>query len=105
MAPVLAIASHIPSGEIGLGYFQETHPDQLFRECSHYSELISNARQMPRLLQTAIQNAIGRSGVSVVALPGDIASQPASDKTIEHALVTTCPRYGPGTPRSTNWSG
>ena len=66
MAPVLALASHIPSSEIGLGYFQETHPDQLFRECSHYSELISSPKQMPRLLHTAIQNAVGRSGVSVV---------------------------------------
>src|SRR3981189_1639250 len=53
MAPVLALASQIPSSEIGLGYFQEPHPDQLFRECSHYSELISNPKQMPRLLQTA----------------------------------------------------
>ena len=72
MAPVLALASHIPSSEIGLGYFQETHPDQLFRECSHYCELISNPQQMPRLLQTAIQHAIGQGGVSVVSLPGDI---------------------------------
>ncbi|MET7620798.1 pyruvate dehydrogenase [Streptomyces sp. NPDC005408] len=96
MAPVLALASHIPSSEIGLGYFQETHPDQLFRECSHYSEMISNPRQMPRLLQTAIQHAIGRSGVSVVSLPGDIASQPAPEKSIEHALVTSRPSVRPG---------
>ncbi|MFM9797347.1 thiamine pyrophosphate-binding protein, partial [Streptomyces turgidiscabies] len=48
MAPVLALASQIPSGEIGLGYFQETHPDRLFQECSHYSELISSPKQMPR---------------------------------------------------------
>ncbi|MFI8828626.1 pyruvate dehydrogenase [Streptomyces sp. NPDC053431] len=96
MAPVLALASHIPSGEIGLGYFQETHPDQLFRECSHYSELISNPRQMPRLLQTAIQHAVGQGGVSVVALPGDIASQPAPEKTVESALVTTRPTVRPG---------
>ena len=60
MAPVLALASHIPSSEIGLGYFQETHPDRLFRECSHYSEMISNPKQMPRLLQTAIQHAVGQ---------------------------------------------
>src|SRR5207248_8493227 len=71
MAPVLALASHIPSSEIGTTFFQETHPDRLFRECSHYSELISNPRQMPRVLQTAIQHAIGRGGVSVLALPGD----------------------------------
>ncbi len=96
MAPVLALASQIPSAEIGLGYFQETHPDQLFRECSHYSELISNPKQMPRLLHTAIQNAIGRGGVSVVSLPGDIASEPAPDRPVETALVTTRPTVRPG---------
>ncbi|MEV0975541.1 pyruvate dehydrogenase [Streptomyces sp. NPDC049915] len=96
MAPVLALASHIPSSEIGLGYFQETHPDQLFRECSHYSELISNPQQMPRLLQTAIQNAVGRSGVSVVALPGDIAAEPAPERAAESALVTARPTVRPG---------
>ncbi|MEU6985937.1 pyruvate dehydrogenase [Streptomyces sp. NPDC046324] len=95
MAPVLALASHIPSSEIGLGYFQETHPDRLFSECSHYSELISNPRQMPRLLQTAIQHAIGQSGVSVVSLPGDIASEPAPDKAWETALVTSRPTVRP----------
>ncbi|MET9131783.1 pyruvate dehydrogenase [Streptomyces antibioticus] len=96
MAPVLALASQIPSAEIGLGYFQETHPDQLFRECSHYSELISNPKQMPRLLHTAIQNAVGRGGVSVVSLPGDIASEPAPDRPVETALVTTRPTVRPG---------
>ncbi|MFD3533636.1 pyruvate dehydrogenase [Streptomyces sp. NPDC058664] len=96
MAPVLALASQIPSSEIGLGYFQETHPDQLFRECSHYSELISNPKQMPRLLHTAIQHAVGRRGVSVVSLPGDIASQPAPEKTAGTALVTTRPTVRPG---------
>ncbi|MFB6627685.1 pyruvate dehydrogenase [Streptomyces sp. NPDC056374] len=96
MAPVLALASHIPSSEIGLGYFQETHPDQLFRECSHYSELISNPKQMPRLLHTAIQHAVGRGGVSVVTLPGDIASQPAPEKAVETALVTSRPTVRPG---------
>ncbi|MGW6540193.1 pyruvate dehydrogenase [Streptomyces sp. NPDC055051] len=96
MAPVLALASHIPSSEIGLGYFQETHPDQLFRECSHYSELISNPKQMPRLLHTAVQHAVGRGGVSVVALPGDIADQPAPEKAAGSALVTTRPTVRPG---------
>jgi pyruvate dehydrogenase (quinone) len=96
MAPVLALASHIPSSEIGLGYFQETHPDRLFQECSHYSEMISSPQQMPRLLQTAIQNAVGRSGVSVVTLPGDIADQPAPDKAAETALVTSRPSVRPG---------
>src|SRR3954469_20364026 len=96
MAPVLALASHIPSSEIGLGYFQETHPDQLFRECSHYCELISNPQQMPRLLQTAIQRAIGQGGVSVVSLPGDIASRSAPQRSIEHALVTRRPTVRPG---------
>ncbi|WP_326755598.1 pyruvate dehydrogenase [Streptomyces hirsutus] len=96
MAPVLALASHIPSSEIGLGYFQETHPDQLFRECSHYSEMISSPQQMPRLLDSAIQHAVGRSGVSVVTLPGDIADQAAPEKAAETALVTSRPTARPG---------
>ncbi|MER8234907.1 pyruvate dehydrogenase [Streptomyces sp. NPDC094049] len=96
MAPVLALASQIPSSEIGLGYFQETHPDQLFRECSHYSELISNPEQMPRLLHTAIQHAVGQGGVSVVSLPGDIASRPAPERTPGTALVTSRPTVRPG---------
>jgi pyruvate dehydrogenase (quinone) len=96
MAPVLALASHIPSSEIGTGYFQETHPDQLFRECSHYSELISSAQQMPRVLQTAVQHAIGRGGVSVISLPGDIAAQEAPRRSVEQALVPRRPTVRPG---------
>ncbi|MDI3419394.1 pyruvate dehydrogenase [Streptomyces luteolus] len=96
MAPVLALASQIPSSEIGLSFFQETHPDRLFRECSHYSELISSPKQMPRLLQTAIQHAVGQGGVSVVALPGDVASEPAPEKAPEQALVTERPSVRPG---------
>ncbi|MFC8824641.1 pyruvate dehydrogenase [Streptomyces sp. NPDC057137] len=96
MAPVLALASHIPTAEIGLGYFQETHPERLFEECSHYNEMISSPQQMPRLVQTAIQHAVGRGGVSVVTLPGDIASQPAPTRAIEHALVTSRPTVRPG---------
>src|SRR5215468_3708753 len=77
--PVLAIAAHIPSAEIGGGYFQETHPQHLFRECSHYCELVSSASQMPRMLEVAIRADIGKRGVSVVVIPGDVALQPASD--------------------------
>src|SRR5499427_1991038 len=77
--PVLAIAAQIPSAEIGAGYFQETHPQALFKECSHYCELVSGANQMPRVLEVAIREAVGRRGVSVVVIPGDIALQPATD--------------------------
>jgi pyruvate dehydrogenase (quinone) len=75
--PVLAIAAHIPSSEIGSGYFQETHPQELFRECSHYCELVSDPAQMPRTLEIAIRTAIGERGVSVVVIPGDVALKPA----------------------------
>ena len=75
--PVLAIAAHIPSREIGSGYFQETHPELLFRECSHYCESVSHAEQMPRILEIAMQTATARRGVAVVILPGDIALQDA----------------------------
>ena len=76
--PVLAIAAHIPSPEIGSGFFQETHPENLFRECSHYCELVSATTQMPRILETAIRAARAKGGVSVLVLPGDVALQPAA---------------------------
>jgi pyruvate dehydrogenase (quinone) len=75
--PVLAIAAQIPSAEIGSGYFQETHPEHLFAQCSHYCELISQPEQMPRVLEIAMQTAISKRGVSVIALPGDIALREA----------------------------
>src|ERR1700732_1099506 len=75
--PVLAIAAQIPSAEIGSGYFQETNPEHLFAQCSHYCELISQPEQMPRVLEIAMQTAISKRGVSVIALPGDIAMKEA----------------------------
>ena len=75
--PVLAIAAQIPSPEIGSAYFQETHPEHLFAQCSHYTELISHPEQMPRVLEIAMQTAISRRGVAVIALPGDVALQTA----------------------------
>ncbi|MGW5696543.1 pyruvate dehydrogenase [Streptomyces asiaticus] len=95
MAPVLALAAHIPSGEIGTGFFQETHPDRLFAECSHYSELISSPRQLPRVVQTAIQHAVGRRGVSVVALSGDTAAEGSPDSAPELAMPLELPAIRP----------
>jgi pyruvate dehydrogenase (quinone) len=77
--PVLAIAAHIPSREIGSAYFQETHPELLFKECSHYCELVSSPNQMPRILEIAVQTALSKRGVAVVVLPGDIALLNAED--------------------------
>ena len=81
--PVLAIAAQIPSSEIGSGYFQETHPEHLFKDCSHYCELVSQPEQMPRVLGIAMRTAVAKQGVAVVVIPGDIAlrhcnSQPLS---------------------------
>ena len=76
--PVLAIAAHIPSQEIGSGYFQETRPESLFRECSHYCELISQPEQMPRILEIAMQTAISKRGVAVIVLPGNTALRDAT---------------------------
>jgi pyruvate dehydrogenase (quinone) len=71
--PVLAIAAQIPSKEIGRNYFQETKPEELFRACSDYCELVSQPEQLPGVLETAIRSAIGRRSVSVVVIPGDVA--------------------------------
>src|SRR6266849_4789530 len=86
--PVLAIAAQIPSSEIGLGYFQETHPQELFRECSHFVELISTPEQMPEVLHRAMRSAIGKRGVAVIVIPGDVAlaEMPADDSAAWPAL-------------------
>ncbi|MBY3794403.1 pyruvate dehydrogenase [Rhodococcus fascians] len=88
-APVLAIASHIPSSEIGSGYFQETHPDRLFVECSLYNEFVSTAEQAPRVFRAAINAAITGGGVSVVTLPGDIAELSAAGAMDPIAIPST----------------
>ena len=88
-APVLAIASHIPSVQIGSTYFQETHPDRVFEECSVYNELISSAAQSPRTVNSAIRHAVGLGGVAVITLPGDITDL----KAVEHV-----PTYAPARP-------
>jgi pyruvate dehydrogenase (quinone) len=80
--PVLAIAAQIPSGEIGGGYFQETHPQELFRECSHYCELVSDPAQLPYVLENAIRAAVGKRGVAVVVIPGDVGLKPAPKRGI-----------------------
>ena len=75
--PVLAIAAQIPSDEVGSGYFQETHPEHLFAQCSHYCELISQPEQMPRVLEIAMGTALSRRGVAVISIPGDVAMREA----------------------------
>jgi pyruvate dehydrogenase (quinone) len=98
--PVLGIAAQIPSPEIGSGYFQETHPQVLFQECSHYCELVSGANQMPRTLEVAIRKAVGERGVSVVVIPGDVALQPASAAPLPKAggLIPLPPVVTPSRP-------
>lgn len=83
-ARVLAIASHLPQSQIGIGYFQETHPEILFKECSHYCELASDPTQVPRVLQSAIQHAFSLEGVGVAVIPGDVAAAAAGSKQLVH---------------------
>jgi pyruvate dehydrogenase (quinone) len=93
--PILAIAAHIPSREIGSLYFQETHPELLFNECSHYCELVSHADQIPRILDIAMRTALSLSGVSVIVLPGDVSLQAAASNrpiiSVEQSRPVVCP--------------
>jgi pyruvate dehydrogenase (quinone) len=77
--PVLAIAAHIPTAEIGGNYFQETHPQELFRECSVYCELAGSPEQFPHVLEIAMRTAVERRGVAVLVVPGDVLVQPYGD--------------------------
>jgi pyruvate dehydrogenase (quinone) len=93
--PVLAIAAHIPSTEIGIDYFQATHPESLFKECSHYVELVSNPDQLPQILTRAIRVAVAKRGVAVVVLPGDVALKPL-DTPVPRWLIPAKPVVRPG---------
>src|SRR5580698_4520924 len=94
-APVLAIASHIPTSEIGTAYFQETHPEILFKECSHYCEMISNPKQFERVLHIAMQNALGKGGVGVIVLPGDVGGADMPAEGTPRSLVSRRPTIRP----------
>ncbi len=93
--PVLAIAAQVPSQEMGSGYFQETHPQHIFKDCSHYCELISQADQMPRILGIAMRTAIAMRGVAVVIIPGDLLQRecpsPALALGIHQSASVVCP--------------
>ena len=85
--PVLAIAAHIPSVEIGSGYFQETHPQNLFQECSHYCELVGSPSQIHRAVEIAVRTAVAQRGVSVLVIPGDVALAEASGPIADAASL------------------
>src|SRR5271170_5914879 len=92
--PVLAIAAHIPSSEIGIDYFQATHPESLFKECSHYVELVSNPEQLPQILMRAMRAAVGKRGVAVVVIPGDVALR-STNAVVPKFIVPTQPAISP----------
>src|SRR5262249_62366500 len=96
--PVLAIAAHAPSSEIGSGYFQETHPERLFIDCSAFCEMVSQPDQVPRLIEIAVQTAIARSDVSVLVLPGDIALREATQVTRKLSIRSSMPSIQPSAP-------
>ena len=95
--PVLAIAAHIPSREIGLSYFQETHPTELFRECSHFCEMVQDPAQLPELLHRAIRTAIGQRGVAVLVIPGDVSMKDAPAHARAEMPALANPRIVPTT--------
>jgi pyruvate dehydrogenase (quinone) len=96
--PVLAIAAHIPSTEIGSGFFQETHPQSLFKECSHYVELISDPAQVPRIIEIAIREAVTKQGVAVIVISGDTALKEAGPVAPSSRPVSRHPRVCPVEP-------
>jgi len=99
--PVLAIAAQIPSAEIGGGYFQETHPQNLFQECSVYCELVSSPAQFDYVIENAIRAAVSRRGVAVVVIPGDVGLQDATDRGVSPlgGLLPPAPSVAPAAPQ------
>jgi pyruvate dehydrogenase (quinone) len=95
LVPVLAIAAQIPSSEIGTDYFQETHHERLFQDCSHFCQLVGTEKQMPRLLHIAMQTSVSRGGVSVLVLPGDVAASKMTSREVEHRMFPSRPLVQP----------
>jgi pyruvate dehydrogenase (quinone) len=93
--PVLAIAAQIPSYEMGSGYFQETHPEHLFKDCSHYCELVSQADQMPRILGIAMRTALSKRGVAVVVIPGDVGLRECTAPALSLGIQDSAPMMRP----------
>jgi pyruvate dehydrogenase (quinone) len=102
--PVLAIAAHIPSTEIGIDYFQATHPETVFKDCSHYVELVSNPAQLPQILKRAIRVAIAKRGVAVVVIPGDVALMKI-DADVPQWLIPKAPIVRPSQPEIEQLAG
>jgi len=94
--PVVAIAAHIPGSEIGTGYFQETHPTELFRECSVFCELASSPAQFPHLLNTALRAAVERSGVAVLVVPGEVLLHQLEHSVKAATVLPSAPIVRPG---------
>lgn len=90
-APVLALAAHLPTLQIGTHYLHETHPTFFFRECARYCELVSRPRQMPPVLAEAIRTARACRGVGMMVLPGDVAAMPAVEEAAESAVLPVAP--------------
>jgi thiamine pyrophosphate-dependent acetolactate synthase large subunit-like protein len=95
---VLALASHIPSRQIGTGYFQETKPEALFTQASHYCETISHPSQTARVARGAIQAAVGKQGAAVIVFPGDILTEHSDGAVLPGVTVTGRPRPAPSEP-------
>lgn len=93
--PVLAIAAQVPSSEIGSGYFQETHPEHLFKDCSYYCEVVSQPHQMPRVLGIAMRTALTKRGVAVVVIPGDVALRECSAPALSLGIQASAPVIRP----------
>jgi pyruvate dehydrogenase (quinone) len=94
--PVLAIAAHIPNAEIGGNYFQETHPQELFRECSVYCEMASVPEQFPHVLEIAMRSAVERRGVAVLVVPGEVLLRPADNVRSGAVIRPSRPVARPG---------
>lgn len=89
--PVLAIAAQVPSKEIGSGYFQETNPEHLFKECSHYCALVSQPEHMPRVLGIALRTALLKRGVAVIVIPGDVALRECPNDPLPLGVLDSSP--------------
>lgn len=78
--------------ELGTNFFQETHPELIFEECSDYCAVVSNPERLPRMLEIAMETSVARRGVSVLVIPGGVAFQ-KTKASVETIPVSPAPSY------------
>ncbi|BDZ31080.1 thiamine pyrophosphate-binding protein [Lactiplantibacillus sp. WILCCON 0030] len=73
--PVLALVGQSATGIMNTNFFQEMNQDPVFADVAEFHKQVTNADQIPYVVDEAIRSAYASRSVSVVILPDDLSGQ------------------------------